>query len=131
MPADMPPLGTPADITAAIQSFTSSIQSVENMSEEELLQIQSEHFDKIRKFLIEQQRQQLEELFVMQRREQLDLQNEIASYQNNIRQQADLSNISYLSNSTQLNQPNLQHSPENNSVYNSNPVDQVRTVLLE
>ncbi|XP_078319855.1 uncharacterized protein LOC111119859 isoform X3 [Crassostrea virginica] len=124
MPADMPPLGTPADITAAIQSFTSSIQSVENMSEEELLQIQSEHFDKIRKFLIEQQRQQLEELFVMQRREQLNLQNEIASYQNNIRQQADLSNISYLSNSTQLNQPNLQHSPENNSVYNSNPVDQ-------
>lgn len=125
MPSDMPPLGTPADITAAIQSFTSSLQSLESMSEEELIQIQAEHFDKIRKFLIEQQRQQLEELFVIQRREQMDLQNEITSYQNNIKKQADFSNVSYLSNSTQLSQPNLQHSPENNAVYNSGPVEQV------
>ncbi|XP_019925624.3 serine-rich adhesin for platelets isoform X3 [Magallana gigas] len=123
MPSDMPPLGTPADITAAIQSFTSSLQSLESMSEEELIQIQAEHFDKIRKFLIEQQRQQLEELFVIQRREQMELQNDIASYQNNIKKQ-DFSNVSYLSNSTQLSQPNLQHSPENNAVYNSDPVEQ-------
>ncbi|XP_062593195.1 uncharacterized protein LOC134254674 isoform X2 [Saccostrea cucullata] len=118
IPPEMAPIGTPADITAAIQSFTSSLQSLENMSEEELLHIQAEHFDKIRKFLVEQQRQQLEELFVIQRREQMELQNDIASYQNNLRKQAEFSNISYLSNSTQLNQPNLEHSPENNAAYN-------------
>ncbi|XP_056018756.1 uncharacterized protein LOC125670995 isoform X2 [Ostrea edulis] len=116
---DMPPLGTAADITAAIQSFTASLQSLENMSEEELLQIQAEHFNKIRQFLIEQQRQQLEELFVIQRREQLDLQNEITSYQNNARKQAEFSNTSYLSNSVHLYQPNLQLSSENNAAYHA------------
>ncbi|XP_061175189.1 uncharacterized protein LOC133184238 isoform X1 [Saccostrea echinata] len=121
---EMAPIGTPADITAAIQSFTSSLQSLENMSEEELLHIQAEHFDKIRKFLVEQQRQQLEELFVIQRREQMELQNDIASYQNNLRKQAEFSNISYLSNSTQFNQPNLQHSPESNAAYNMGRPDE-------
>jgi hypothetical protein len=122
IPVDMPPLGTAADITAAVQSFTERLQSLENMSEEELLQIQAEHFNKIRKFLVEQQRQQLEELFVIQRREQLDLQNEITSYQNNVRKQADFSNTSSLNNSTQLNQSNLQHSPENNAAYHAEQV---------
>ncbi|KAK3090992.1 hypothetical protein FSP39_016305 [Pinctada imbricata] len=94
---DIPP---PIDISDAIQSFTASLQSIEDMSEEDLLKIQTDHFNRLRNVLIQQQKQQLEELFVHQRREQLKLQDEISSFQQKIKDSQDLS---------------LEHSPLNAS----------------
>ena len=65
------------NISTSIQSFMSSIQNMNHLSHEELFQLQASQFELLQQQLIEQQRQQLEELFVQQRREQLNLQTEI------------------------------------------------------
>ena len=65
------------DIGTLIQSFTSTIQSMNHLSQEELFKIQTEQFELIQKTLIEHQQAQLEELFVSQRREQMNLQEEM------------------------------------------------------
>lgn len=65
------------DIGGLIQSFTSTIQSMNHLSQEELFRLQTEQFEMIQKKLIEHQQAQLEELFVAQRREQMNLQKEI------------------------------------------------------
>lgn len=94
------------DIGSTIKSFTTSLQSVDSLNEEELLKIQEEHFSQIRLKLIEQQRQQLEELFVSQRRDQLNLQREIEDYQEKLKQSQDMAN-----------------SPENNTMYSASLQD--------
>ncbi|XP_069123176.1 serine-rich adhesin for platelets-like isoform X2 [Argopecten irradians] len=95
---------SPFDIRSTIQSFTSSLQSLSQTDEEELLRIQAEHFDKLRRHLIEQQKQQLEELFVHQRREQMVLQTDIEKYQNQLQEQEDFlaKNSSSFNSSQQL-----------------------------
>lgn len=64
-------------IGALIQSFTSSIQNMNHLSQEELFRLQTEQFELIQQKLIEHQRAQLEELFVAQRKEQMSLEQEI------------------------------------------------------
>ena len=65
------------DIGTLIQTYTSSIQSMNHLSQEELFKMQSDQFELIQQKLIEHQRAQLEELFVAQRKEQMSLQHEI------------------------------------------------------
>ncbi|XP_060571470.1 transcriptional regulator ATRX-like isoform X2 [Ruditapes philippinarum] len=72
------------DIGTLIQTYTSSIQSMNHLSQEELFKMQSDQFELIQQKLIEHQRAQLEELFVAQRKEQMSLQHEIEAYQHNI-----------------------------------------------
>lgn len=96
----------PVDIGSTIKSFTTSLQSVDNLNEDEMLKIQEEHFSQIRLKLIEQQRQQLEELFVSQRRDQMNLQREIEEYQHKLKQSQDMEN-----------------SPENNTMYSTSVQD--------
>ena len=65
------------NISHSIQSFMSSIQGMNHLSHEELFQIQAKQFEILQQQLIDQQQAQLEELFVQQRREQMNLQMEI------------------------------------------------------
>ena len=65
------------NISNSITSFMSSIQSMNHLSHEELFQLQAKQFEILQQQLIDQQQAQLEELFVQQRREQLNLQHEI------------------------------------------------------
>ncbi|XP_052266418.1 uncharacterized protein LOC127868591 isoform X1 [Dreissena polymorpha] len=74
------------NISELIQTFTSRIQSMNHLSQEELFRMQTEQFELIQKRLIEHQQAQLEELFVSQRREQMNLQQEIESYQTRIKE---------------------------------------------
>ena len=78
------------EINEAVKSFTETLQSMESLSEEEMLKIQADHFNKIRQHLVEQQKQQLEELFVNQRREQMKLQDEIEVHHQHLREQQEL-----------------------------------------
>ncbi|XP_053392800.1 uncharacterized protein LOC123562253 isoform X2 [Mercenaria mercenaria] len=73
------------DIGALIQSFTSSIQNMNHLSQEELFRLQANQFELIQQKLIEHQRAQLEELFVAQRKEQMSLEHEIEAYQQQIK----------------------------------------------
>ena len=65
------------NISSSIQTFMSSIQGMNHLSHEELFNLQAQQFELLQEQLIEQQRSQLEELFVQQRREQMNLQQEI------------------------------------------------------
>ena len=65
------------NISNSIQSFMSSIQGMNHLSHEELFQLQAKQFEMLQQQLIDQQQAQLEELFVQQRREQMNLQHEI------------------------------------------------------
>ncbi|XP_060071510.1 uncharacterized protein LOC132551385 [Ylistrum balloti] len=109
---------SPFDIRSTIQSFTSSLQSLSQADEEELLRIQAEHFDKLRRHLIEQQKQQLEELFVHQRREQMVLQTDIEKYQNQLQEQEEFltkNSASYNSLPGNQQQPTTyRHQPQEN-----------------
>ncbi|OWF47774.1 hypothetical protein KP79_PYT06217 [Mizuhopecten yessoensis] len=105
-----PSLQEPFDLRSTIQSFTSSLQSLNQTDEEELLRIQAEHFDKLRRHLIDQQKHQLEELFVHQRREQMVLQTDIEKYQSQLQEQEEF--LSKNSPSTSYNNlPGTQQVP--------------------
>jgi hypothetical protein len=83
---------------------------MESLSEEEMLKIQADHFNKIRQHLVEQQKQQLEELFVNQRREQMKLQDEIEVHHQHLREQQELfSSFSDPNNLSQYSVDNLQN----------------------
>ncbi|XP_052068672.1 uncharacterized protein LOC127707951 isoform X3 [Mytilus californianus] len=98
------------DIGEAVQSFTETLQSFETLTEEEMLKIQADHFNKIRQHLIEQQKQQLEELFVTQRREQMNLQEEIEMHHDHLREQQELfTSFSEQNNLSQFSSNNLQN----------------------
>ncbi|CAC5424654.1 CCP110 [Mytilus coruscus] len=100
----------PYDIGEAVQSFTETLQSFETLTEEEMLKIQADHFNKIRQHLIEQQKQQLEELFVTQRREQMNLQEEIEMHHDHLREQQELfTSFSEQNNLSQFSTNNLQN----------------------
>ncbi|XP_063444831.1 uncharacterized protein LOC134725162 isoform X2 [Mytilus trossulus] len=104
----------PYDIGEAVQSFTETLQSFETLSEEEMLKIQADHFNKIRQHLIEQQKQQLEELFVSQRREQMNLQEEIEMHHDHLREQQELfTSFSEQNNLSQFSANNLQNTSVN------------------
>lgn len=102
------------EIGEAVRSFTETLQSMESLTEEEMLKIQSDHFNKIRQHLIEQQKQQLEELFVQQRREQMKLQQEIETHHNQLRQQQEfLSSFSDPVNLSQYSVDDVQNTSIN------------------
>ncbi|WAQ96624.1 hypothetical protein MAR_029314 [Mya arenaria] len=71
-------------ISGLIQTFTSTIQSMNHLSQEDLFKMQAEQFELIQKKMIEHQQAQLEELFVAQRREQMNLQKEMENYHTHI-----------------------------------------------
>lgn len=83
----LPKLSDITDVSAVIQSFTENLSTMEHMSEEELVNFQAEQFEVLRASLIEQQKQQLETLFVQQRKEQLHLQGEIETYHKHLKDQ--------------------------------------------
>ncbi|ESP01393.1 hypothetical protein LOTGIDRAFT_157573 [Lottia gigantea] len=60
-----------------LHSLIEEINNKPDMSEEELLKLQKERFQAMHQGLLEKQRNDLEELFVMQRRQQINLQSEI------------------------------------------------------
>ncbi|XP_064595682.1 uncharacterized protein LOC135462203 isoform X2 [Liolophura sinensis] len=62
---------------SSLSSFTFDNSKINHMSQEELFDVQTSHFDIIRKKMVEQQKLQLEQLFQQQQREQLLLQREI------------------------------------------------------
>ncbi|XP_071132659.1 serine-rich adhesin for platelets-like isoform X4 [Mytilus edulis] len=104
----------PYDIGEAVQSFTETLQSFETLTEDEMLKIQADHFNKIRQHLIEQQKQQLEELFVSQRREQMNLQEEIEMHHDHLREQQELfTSFSEQNNLSQFSANNLQNTSVN------------------
>lgn len=105
------------DIGDAVKSFTETLQSMESLSEEEMLKIQADHFNTIRQQLIEQQKQQLEELFVQQRREQMNLQEEIELHHQHLREQQELfTSFSEANNLSQFSVDNLQNISMNSNL---------------
>lgn len=62
---------------SSLSSFSLDNNKINHMSQEELFDVQANHFDIIRKKMVEQQKLQLEQLFQQQQREQLLLQREI------------------------------------------------------
>ncbi|KAK6171329.1 hypothetical protein SNE40_019543 [Patella caerulea] len=84
------------------------IQETSNLSEEEAFSLHKEYFETLKNGLLEQQRSELEELFVHQRREQINLQSEI----NNHQQQQKKINEHVL-----VKKPKSRHQPSNINDY--------------
>ncbi|KAK3612243.1 hypothetical protein CHS0354_039523 [Potamilus streckersoni] len=93
------------DISATIESFTTSTESMAHLSQEEILQIRMTQYDIFRTRLIEQQKQQLEELFVQQRKEQMQLQKDIEEYQIRLRNSVNSPASSILMVEQKVHQP--------------------------
>ncbi|XP_050391832.1 centriolar coiled-coil protein of 110 kDa [Patella vulgata] len=88
--------------------FLKKIQETSNLSEEEAFSLHKEYFETLKNGLLEQQRSELEELFVHQRREQINLQSEISNHQ----QQQKIIDEQVL-----VKKPKSRHQPSNISDY--------------
>ncbi|KAL5018739.1 hypothetical protein ScPMuIL_004461 [Solemya velum] len=106
----LPKLSDISDVGAVIQSFTESLSTMNHLSEEQLVHFQAEQFEVLRASLIEQQKQQLETLFVQQRKEQLHLQSEIEVYHKHLKDQE----VLMKSSSETMNSSKVSTSKQNN-----------------
>ncbi|XP_048248127.1 uncharacterized protein LOC124151762 isoform X2 [Haliotis rufescens] len=77
------------DSVSIVQSLIESMESMPDADPESILKLHSSRMEMFRQQMISQQRQELEELFVQQRREQLLLQEEVEAHQQRLREQQD------------------------------------------
>ncbi|XP_067672562.1 centriolar coiled-coil protein of 110 kDa-like [Haliotis asinina] len=75
------------DSVSIVQSLIESIESMPDADPESILKLHSSRMEMFRQQMISQQRQELEELFVQQRREQLLLQKEVEAHQQRLKEQ--------------------------------------------